>query len=220
MWQDVYADCKDLGLVVIAVALDTADAARPWIEAATPDYPALVDPEHRTAELYNFVNVPQATWIDEAGRIVRPPETAGAYEAFRKRDLATGETPQSELDKRDQARRVYYDALRDWAAKGEDSAFAMAPDEAKARLERPTAESAEAHARFRLGVHLLAQGREDEAAAQMAAASRLHPDSWAMWRQAAPRNEAGFAAGEDFWDRVRALGDERYYPPPPMPGMP
>ena len=47
-----------------------ADAARPWIEAAAPSYPALIDRNHRVAELYNMVNVPQAVWIDETGTIV------------------------------------------------------------------------------------------------------------------------------------------------------
>ena len=55
-----------------------ADAARPWIEAAKPDYPCLIDRDHHVADLYNMVNVPQAVWIDEEGRIVRPPENAGS----------------------------------------------------------------------------------------------------------------------------------------------
>lgn len=220
MWQDLFDDLKHRGFVVIAVALDTAEAARPWIEAASPAYPALIDPEHRLAELFNFVNVPQATWIDEAGRIVRPPETAGAYEAFRYRNQETGTTPEAEMTKRDAARRIYYDAVRDWAANGADSPYVMSPAEIRANLDRPTAEIAEAHARFQLGVHLLGLGRGEEAARNMAEASRLHPESWAMWRQAAPRNVQGYAAGDDFWTRVQALGDQRYYPPPSIPGMP
>jgi hypothetical protein len=38
--------------------------------------PCLVDQDHLTAELYNLVNGPQAFWINEAGRMVWPPETA------------------------------------------------------------------------------------------------------------------------------------------------
>ena len=220
MWQDLYDDIKDKGFTVIAVALDNAPDARPWIEAARPDYPTLIDAGHRLADLYNFVNVPQAAWIDEAGRMVRPPETAGAYEAFRHRNLETGETPEAELENRDTARRVYYAAVRDWAENGAGSRFVMSPEEARAGLARPTAAVAQAHAEFRLGAHLIELGREAEAARRMAEASRLHLDSWAIWRQAAPRNEQGFAAAADFWERVRALGDRRYYPPPAIPGMP
>src|SRR5260370_1003894 len=66
----------------------------PWIEAAQPTYPTLIDREHRLAELYGIINVPQAGWIDEAGRIVRPAEPAGAHEGFRKMNPATREMPE------------------------------------------------------------------------------------------------------------------------------
>lgn len=220
MWRDLHDELKSKDFTVIAIALDTKAAALPWIEVADADYPSLIDPEHRLAALYNFVNVPQAAWIDEAGRMVRPPETAGAYEAFRYRNHATGETPAQELAKRDEARRIYYDAVRDWAEKGAASRHVLTAEDARAGLARPTAEMAKAHALFRLGARLESLGRSEEAARHMAEASRLHPDSWAIWRQAAPRNEQGFAAGDGFWERVNALGDDRYYPPPGIAGMP
>src|SRR2546427_117513 len=94
----------------------------PWIDAAKPTYPALIDRDHRLAELYGIVNVPQAVWIDEAGRI-------------------------------------------------------------------------------------------DDG-------SRLHPDSWCLWRQGAGVTEQGLAAQPDFWQRVDALGEQRYYARVDMAGMP
>src|SRR5690349_12783388 len=88
-------DLKDAPFAVVAVAMDSRpDAARPWIEAGKPTYPCLIDREHHVADLYNMVNVPQAVWIDEAGRIVRPPEPAGAFEGFRSRDPVTGMMPE------------------------------------------------------------------------------------------------------------------------------
>ena len=78
MWQSLQESAKDHGFTVLAIALDEPDAARPWIEAAAPTFPCLIDREHRVAELYNLVNVPQAVWIDETGRMVRPPESAGS----------------------------------------------------------------------------------------------------------------------------------------------
>ena len=58
---------------MITVALDKSpEDARPWIEAARPRHPSLVDTGHVLADLYNIVNVPTVFWIDEAGRIVRP----------------------------------------------------------------------------------------------------------------------------------------------------
>ena len=63
--------------MVLAVALETggAAAARPWVEAARPTYPCLIDERHLVAELYGMVNVNSAVWIDESGRIVRPTES-------------------------------------------------------------------------------------------------------------------------------------------------
>lgn len=221
MWQALYDELSDHDFTVIAVALDAdPEAARPWVEKANPTYPVPIDREHRLAELYNLVNVPQAVWIDEAGRIVRPPETAGVYEAFRSMDLATRAVPESEAAKSQQARRLYLEALRDWVANGADSRFALSAGQAQQSLQRPTAETALAHAHFRLGQHLLGLARTAEAERQFAEASRLHPQSWAIWRQAAEKNEIGLAAGPEFWARVQALGKERYYPPAAIDGMP
>ena len=97
MWQSIYADLKDQNFAVIAIAMDSADAARPWIEAAKPTYPCLIDRDHHVADLYNMVNVPQATWIDEQGRIVRPPENAGSSDAFRHMDRVTKQMTADQL---------------------------------------------------------------------------------------------------------------------------
>ena len=221
MWQALSDELDDPDFIVIAVALDAdAEAARPWIEQAAPRYPVPVDREHRLAELYNLVNVPQAVWIDEAGRIVRPPETAGAYESFRSMDLATRSVPEAEAAKSKAARQLYLRAIRDWVKHGAASRHVMTEDAARQRLPRPTAETALAHAHFRLARFLQGLGREDEARRHFAEASRLHPDSWAIWRQAAAKNDTGLAAGPEFWARVQALGDRRYYPPAEIDGMP
>ena len=92
--------------------------------------------------------------------------------------------------------------------------------EARAKLPRMTAEIALAHAHFRLGAWLKRQDRLEEGARHMSEASRLHPESWNMWRQAADLNKAGLAAGPAFWERVHALGDKPYHPPPDLPGFP
>jgi hypothetical protein len=61
-------------------------------------------------------------------------------------------------------------------------------------------------------VWLRQHGREAEADAHFTEASRLHPDSWNMWRQAADLEEVGKASGDAFWRRVNALGERAYYP--------
>jgi hypothetical protein len=196
------------------------EAARPWIEAAKPTYTCLIDPDHRVAELYNMVNVPQAVWIDEVGRIVRPTESAGAYEGFRAMDRATRKVPDDVVATTSQAKRTYAAAVRDWVLHGQASRHAFGPEAAKAHLTLPVEDIARAHAHFRLGQLLRRRGRAAAAEAQFGEARRLHPDSWNIWRQTAPVDERGLASGPEFWARVDALGSRRYYAPVDMEGMP
>jgi hypothetical protein len=207
--------------MVVAVATDaSSDAARPWIEAARPDYLCLIDHDHRVAELYNMVNVPQAVWIDEAGRIVRPTESAGAYEGFRAMDRTTRKVPDEVAAVTARAKRTYVDAVRDWVVHGRSSPHAFSPEQAVTHLILPDEDVARAHAHFRLGQHLSRRGRQAAAQVQFEEARRLHPDSWNIWRQTAAVDARGLASGPEFWARVDALGSRRYYAPVDMEGMP
>jgi hypothetical protein len=221
VWQALYEQVAHTGFVVLAVAMDARpEAARPWIEAARPGYPCLIDRDHYLADLYRMVNVPSAVWIDEAGRIVRPTETAGAYEGFRSMDRSTRKMPEDVARTTAQAKRTYVEAVRDWALHGAESEHAFDPDAARAHLPPISEDVARAHAAFRLGLHLLRSGHEAEAERRLAEAIRLHPDSWNMWRQRAQPNELGLAAGPEFWQRVDALGPRKYYAAVDMKGMP
>ena len=215
MWQALYDELKDENFMVVAVAEESrgAEHARPWIEQAKATYWCLIDPEHRLEDLYGLTNVPQAIWIDEDGRIVRPPETAGSTDHFRRMDLKTRTLSPEDQAERLAARQAYLDAVRAWVTTGK---HALPADAARAGLPRMTREIAEAHARFRLGVWLRAHGNPIEGDRQMNTASALHPDSWSMWRQAADLDEVGKASGPEFWKRVQALGDRPYYPPPKL----
>jgi hypothetical protein len=195
-------------------------AARPWIEAAKPRYPCVIDNDHRVADLYHMVNVPQAVWIDEAGHIVRPTESAGAYEGFRAMDRATRQVPDEVAAITNLAKRTYVEAVRDWVVRGSASIHAFEPEAAIAHLSLPDETVARAHAHFRLGQHLLRHGQADAARAQFDEARRLHPDSWNIWRQTAAVDDRGLAAGPEFWARVDGLGRRRYYAPVDMEGMP
>ncbi len=53
-----------------------------------------------------MINVPQAVWIDERGHIVRPTETAGVTDGFRKMDTTTYAMPKPELDESDDRARA------------------------------------------------------------------------------------------------------------------
>ena len=127
--------------MVVAVAEESrgADHARPWIEQAKSDYWQLIDEEHRLEDLYNLVNVPQAIWIDEAGKIVRPPETAGSTDHFRRMDLKTRTMSPEDQAERLAARQAYMDAVRAWVTTGK---HALPADAARA-------EPAQGHARDR-----------------------------------------------------------------------
>jgi hypothetical protein len=219
VWQALYDELKDKGFMVVAVAEESrgAEHARPWIDQARKSsessYWQLIDAHHRLSDLYNLVNVPQAVWIDEQGRIVRPPETAGSTDHFRRMDLKTRTMSPEDQAERLAARQAYLDAVRDWVTTGK---HALPADAARAGLPKMTREIAEAHARFRLGVWLRTHGNAVEGDRQMNTASALHPESWSMWRQAADLEEVGKASGPDFWKRVLALGDRPYYPPPKL----
>jgi AhpC/TSA family len=221
VWQALYEELADRNFVVIAVAMDSREGdALPWIEAAKPTYPTLIDREHRLADLYGVVNVPQAIWIDETGRIVRPAEAAGAYEGFRKMNRTTRELPADSAHLTAQAKTTYLNAVRDWVRHGAASEHAYSADAARAHLPVLTEDMATAQAMFRLGEFLLRHGEREEGERWLREASRRHPASWCIWRQGAGVNEAGLAALPDFWERVDALGTSRYYAPVDMKGMP
>src|SRR5215470_8533546 len=205
--------------MVVAVAQESrgAEHARPWIEQAKSSYWQLIDTEHRLSDLYNLVNVPQAVWIDEQGLIVRPPETAGSTDHFRRMDLKTRTMSPEDQAARLAARTAYLDAVKEWVVSGR---HALPPADARRQLPAITPEIALANAHFRLGIWLRQHGRADEGDRHLAEAARLHPDSWIIWRQAADLQEAGKASGPEFWARVQALGDKPYYPAADLPGVP
>ena len=103
--------------------------------------------------------------------------------------------------------------MRDWVLAGHQ---ALPADRAQHALPRITPDIALAQAHFRLGVWLRSHGNAAEGDVHLAEASRLHPDSWNIWRQAADLDEVGKASGEAFWQRVQSLGDRPYYPPPKL----
>ena len=217
MWQALYEELKNKNFVVISVALDSGGPAKTeqWIRAANATYPCLIDERHVTAELYGVVNVSSAVWIDEAGRIVRPAETAGTSDAFRTQlDRTTKQMSPEGMAERERVRAAYLHALRDWAAAGPASAYALPEAEALRRLPLPAEEHALAAANFRLGQYLHSRGHAQAAAPYLAEARRLHPESWSFRRQIWELEEPGKAGGPEFWAAVDALGDKYYYPPP------
>ena len=216
MWQALYDELRPRNFIVVSVALDSGGPAttEQWISKAKATYPCLIDERHVTAELYGVVNVSSAVWIDEAGRIVRPAETAGTNDAFRTQlDRATKQMSPLGMAERERVRGAYLHALRDWAATGSASPYALPEAAARQRLPLPAEAHALAAANFRLGQYLHARGYAEAAAPNLAEARRLHPESWSYRRQTWELEEPGKAGGPEFWAAVDALGDRPYYPP-------
>jgi tetratricopeptide (TPR) repeat protein len=181
--------------------------------AGVPQYPCLIDQKHITGELYEFINVPMNVWIDEKGHIVRPTEASGVADIVRSLDPQTFQLPKDVVEAGKKMRRAYYDAVRDWVAKGEKSEFVLPPDEARRRAPEPDDTDALATAFFGLGEYLFEKGHRDEALKFFAEARRLRPESWSFRRQTWELEQAGKASGPEFFAEVMALGDKYYYEP-------
>ncbi len=214
MWQALYTELAPKGFIPITVAFDSAgnQAAEPWIKAANPTYPCLIDRRHIVAELYDMVNVPNAVWIDESGKIVRPSEPAGSSDAFRKMDHTTFAIPADALTELMAKRNAYLNAIRDWVDKGPASKFALNETEAVRRMHTPSEDHVRAAANFRLGEYLAEIGHPKDAQKYFEEAKRLRPESWNYKRQAWALEDPIKAGGPEFWAAVDALGDKKYYP--------
>jgi hypothetical protein len=160
------------GFEVVAVACESkgAEAALPFVEAANPSYPVLLDTEHRVPELYNTKNVPAAFWIDEAGTIVRANDPIYAE----RRNPQTGEATRNV---------AYLDAVRDWVANGPASSFVQGAPGMESVAEQ-TWENVSALAHFRLGLYLHEHGHTDAAIEEFKRAHALEPGNWNYKRQA------------------------------------
>ena len=207
--------------MILSVAMDAdIEAARPWVEEASPTYVTLIDRNHVLSSLYNMVNVPQAVWIDEQGRVVRPTETGGSIDILREFDVEAGGFKPEAMERAEKAKATYVDAVEDWAVNGANSKFAFDPQQARARVVPMSEDAALAHATFQLGQHLARNGRGEEAETLFSRCRSLHPDSWNIFRQTTEKMDNGIAAGEEFWGKVMALGDKAYYAAIDMEGMP
>jgi hypothetical protein len=200
--------------VPIAIAFDSGGnaATEPWIKAAKPTYPCLIDRRHVVAELYDMVNVPTAVWIDERGKIVRPSEPAGVTDAFRKMNRTNFSIPTDAMNELQAKRKAYLDALRDWVAKSAKSRFALDGTEVLRRMHTPDAKQVCAAANFRLGEFLFERGHGAAAQKYFEEAKRLRPESWNYKRQAWALEDPMKPGGPEFWAAVDSLGEGKYYP--------
>ena len=150
-----------------------------------------------------MVNVPTAVWINEQGRIVRPNEAAFVDNRY---------TPMHKLDAGE-----YLDAIRDWVAKGEQSAFAFSEKELKAKLAPQNPDWALAAAEFGLAEYLYHHGQGPASIKHYKEAQRLNPESWNYKRQAWALSDAERDYGTSFMKEVQKLNGKPYYTPRDLP---
>ena len=173
------------------MALDVEPAhTYQWIDAAAPTHPSLIDTRHVTGDLFGFLNIPMAVWIDEQGVIVRPAESA-SIERSPMRDIEIPEGLPERMDR--MFREVksipddsaeYRAAILDWVANGADSRFAMSPEEVVAASQPRGDGEARAAACFELGEYLRRTVGHDAAIPWWREAHRLFPANWTYKRQA------------------------------------
>ena len=167
-----------------------AEVVRPWIEAANPTHPSLIDRAHVLGEKLGFVNVPTSAWIDEQGMLVRLGDAAFARESPIRNIEVTDEMPEdvrtimTEVKKIRSDHEAYMAALRDWAVKGVNSQFALSPIELLERTGTRDFDETRAAACFELGQHLYRGGNERDAVRHWREAHRLDPANWTYKRQA------------------------------------
>ena len=155
---------------MVTVALDkSANDARPYIEAAAPTHPSLIDSEHVVADLYRFINVPTVVWIDEQGRIVRP------------NDVAFGNEAAKDITGIDSA--PHFAALRAWV---KENRTPLNSDAIRDLQVLPTAEEQLARTEFSLGWHLHQRGKVAAAERHFVRAGELAPHDFTIRRGSMP----------------------------------
>ena len=137
----MHQELSPLGVDIVTVSLEMSDpeASRPFIDAANPTHPSLLDPTHQMDSLFGVVNIPNVVWVDENGVIVRPAEPGWPpgdhypdwLRAFLVERDAQAEAKAAEIEASNpelaakirggQDHSSYPDAIRDWATNGADS---------------------------------------------------------------------------------------------------
>jgi len=178
---------SDVQIITVAVDEDV-EAVRPWLQ---DDLPTAVDPEHRLSDMFGIVHVPSTVWLDEDGRVVKPPT------------IAPGDDQFLEFTQVDAGQ--HHDARRAWARGGPvPSVDPPADDEdlRRARAER------------RLAAWLHRNGHLDLAEKHFRAAVDLAPLDFTIRRSSMPLRDQDPFGPEFFelWEEWKAAGRPGYQP--------
>jgi hypothetical protein len=187
-WKQLADELRADGLEVVTVALDDdPEAVRPWTQEGLT---TAVDPEHRLSDVFGVVQVPSTVWLDEEGRVVKPPT------------IAPGDDRWKDWTKVDAG--GHHEALRRWVRTGELPAVPEAtPEDASLRTAR---------AERRLAAWLRRNGYGEAAEEHFEAAVALAPLDFSIRRASMPlRGQDPF--GTEFfalWEEWEAAGRPGY----------
>ena len=187
-WKKLADELAD-EVQIITVAVDEdVEAVRPWVQDGLP---TAVDPEHRLSDVFGIVNVPSTVWLDEEGRVVKPPTIAPGDDQFLEFTQVDAEQ--------------HHEALRAWARGGAAPTVADPADDEDLRLARAVR---------RLAAWLHRHGHAELAEQQFERAVALAPLDFTIRRSSMPlRGQDPF--GTEFfelWEQWNAAGRPGYQP--------
>lgn len=193
-WQQLANELAADGLDLVTVALDDdEDAVRKW-SSRVDGLPVAIDPDHRVSDVFGVVNVPATIWLDEDGRVVKPPTIAPGDDQFAEyTEVESG---------------THHDALRQWVHGGAAPVAESAEETEQVRLAR---------AERRLAAWLHRAGETEAAARHFATAIELAPLDFSIRRSSMPARGQDPFVGEEFielWEQWSAAGRPGYRPTP------
>src|ERR1700712_269791 len=190
-WKELAGELEPLGLDLVAVALDD-DTERVRHFTGKAGLPAVLDPDHRLSDVFGVVNVPSTIWLDEDGRVAKPPT------------IAPGDDQFHEYTEVEAAR--HHEALRAWMGGQEPpSGGGSTEDDESLRAAR---------AERRLAAWLHAHDRVEAALRHYDAAVALAPLDFSI-RRSSMRHRGENPFGDEFfalWEEWSAAGRPGYEP--------
>jgi len=160
---------QESGFQIIAVALDADEkAVVEWATKEALTFPVLIDKFHVVADLYGFVNVPAAIWIDEDGKIVRPADGTPGSDLFRSFSHVDSD--------------VHHNLLRSWVSNNERD---LDDEQVRDFQLLPTNELQDARLHRRIAIALRERGEPGDdigSRKHLARAEELAPFDWTIRR--------------------------------------
>jgi hypothetical protein len=227
VWEALRTELHSSGLEVITVCVFERDgmknAKQVLDDMVRPSHVCLYDSEHILVAKLGMGVMSMWVWIDEDGMIVRAPEYVHiAPEPFRDRTEGESDGPVaagfslepalaatiSKYAERVAAQPLgFADQVRDWAANGAGSDYALSPDELLSSTPTWSLDESTAAAHSELGEHLSRGGYREAAEAHFREAYRLSPENFTYWNHSEFAGAPGRA--ERMRNEIRAMRQQR-----------